>query len=119
MADQEDVNAARNEQRRAALELANRSRQDRKVLRNQIKSGEVDPLDLIGARLVDQESLIEGWSLRQLLRATPGIGEVLLHEILAVFQASPQMKVRALSYARREQLAKLAAQAVNRRWPLP
>lgn len=118
MADRE-VTDLRNEQRRAALDVANRRRSERKVLKQQIKSGQVDPLDLIGARLVDQESLIEGWSLRQLLAVTPGIGEVLMHEILEVFQASPTMKVRALSYARREQLAKLAAQAVNRRWPLP
>jgi len=101
-------------QREAALEVSRERRARRKELRGKLRSGEADPLAMVAGRIDDYEDDIAGWRLEQMLRVIPGVGSVTMHEILEAFVASPRMKVRGLSYERREQLARIVADALRR-----
>ena len=114
MADMSRLDERRERQRLAALEVSHARRARRKELRGKLRTGELDPLAMVAGRLDDYEDDIAGWRLEQLLKVIPGVGSVTLHEILEAFVASPRMKVRGLSYERREQLARLVANALAR-----
>lgn len=113
MAEASRLDKRRARQRDAALKKAMARRQARAKLREQCKSGEVRWYDLIAGRLDEWEDEVAGWRLEQLLRVIPGLGPVVSHEVIEAFVASPRMKVSALTFERREQLAKLVADALG------
>lgn len=108
------ISDARNRQRLAALEASKRVRARRKELRLAVKAGDIDPLKLIAGELDEWEDDIAAWRVEQLLRIVPSVGSVTLQEILTAFQISPRAKVRAMTYKRRGDLAKLVADATQR-----
>lgn len=114
MAGPSRLEARKQRQREAALGVAMERRKRRAKLRAQLRSGEVDVMDLVAGRLDEWEDDIAGWRLDQLLDVVPGCGAVTAHEVIEAFVASPRMKVRALTYERREQLAGLLADALGR-----
>lgn len=109
----EDVRAAREKQRRAALDKGNEIRRERAVLKQKLKAGEVDPWALLRGESAEHEPAIESWTLQQILACIPGIGPARIHEILMVFKASPLLKVAGLSDERRVELARIARSAVD------
>lgn len=114
MAGMDRLDERKARQRTAALEASKRRRARRKELREQLRQGKLDPLAMVAGRLDAYEDDIAGWRLEQMLRVIPGVGSVTVHEIIEAFVASPRMKVRGLSYERREQLARLVADALHR-----
>lgn len=113
MAEASRLEKRRARQRDAALKKAMASRLVRADLRAKCKSGEVDPLALVAGRLDEWEDQVTGWRLEQLLRMVPRLGPVASHEVIEAFVASPRMKVSALTFERREQLAQLIAEALG------
>ena len=83
-----------------------------------LRSGEVAPLALIAGRLDEWEADIAGWRLEQLLAVIPGcrLGDA-ARAIGGVRGQPPDEGVRALTYERREQLARLVADALSRPRP--
>lgn len=106
----------RRKQRLQGLDRANEVRRIRADLREAMKAGNVDPIALLAGELEPYEEIIEGWRLEPLLHSIPGIGSAVATEIYMVGKFSPNMRVRALSKSRREELARLCAQAVPRRF---
>jgi len=99
--------------KRQDLTRANRARKEHAELRRKLRAGEVDPWRLLRGDDPEWEATIAKWPLERLLRSVPRIGPARAHEVLFVFRASPQTQVRALTEARRAELARLARSAVE------
>jgi hypothetical protein len=108
-------------QRERALAMANETRQRGKKVREALRQRRLDPFALIAGTTTDVvgdpelanavEETVANWTLEKVLGNTPGVGPVRRHEILSVFRASPRMRLGALTYARRAELAKLVRAA--------
>jgi hypothetical protein len=100
-----------------ALRIANERRKQDALVKRLFTNGKLDALAAIAGKLDDPEvaaeveAVISRWPLDKVLRAVPKIGPARAYEILTVFRAPPSVRLRALSYERRSQLAHLAAEA--------
>lgn len=92
------------------LAKAHRSRKIRAELKAKLRSGEVEPIQLVRGDDVVWESVIKSWRLEQLLPHIPGIGVNTVQEIYEVGRFLPNMRFSVLSDERRKELAKLCAQ---------
>ncbi len=96
-----------------AAEHSAEVRRQRKLLREKMRDGTVDPYKLLAGEIDALEPFIAGWKLTALLQRVPGVGEVREHAILVAFGAPPNIKISALSPARRQELAELVRRAVD------
>ena len=94
-------------QKKEYLRAAQIQRRRLKVLRHALKIGAVDDLELIKGNLNDYEPLIAAWSIERLLRACPWIGSARTYRILQAANIPPRAEVRRISYAKREEIARM------------
>ena len=110
----ETVVGARDAQRNAGIERANAARKAKKALRMAVKANLIEDLELVKGNLPEYEPLIVKWPVERLLLLCRDIGPVRCDEILAAMKMSARKKVGALSYERRETLARLVVE--SREW---
>ena len=93
--------------KRVYLLMANETRKRLKVLRNALRLGAIDDLELVRGNLREYEPLIERWPIERLLRACRHIGPSRSNDILDITRISPRTKVGKLSFAQRTEIARL------------
>lgn len=106
------------EKRRDQAELAwKRSatvRQRTKMLREALKTRQVDPVRVImGSADAPIEDHVKDMKLLSFLTCLPGVQMPRALDIIQAFDASPQARMRAFSHERREQLAYIYKGAVS------
>jgi hypothetical protein len=117
------LKAARDAQRKLALDIAMERRQESAALKRAMRDGKIDVFALIEGNLSDTrvdaevaaraEEVVGRWTLDKLLLACPGIGKTKRQDILTAMNASPAARVGTLTYARRKELATLVRVAKN------
>lgn len=101
-----DFEEARNAQRRAALVKARNVRTQRRLVKEALKSGEIDVYEVLeGQVLPEIEAVIAEIPVFDMLRMLPGIGKVRALEIVNAFEASPATVMCAFDKGRRRELS--------------
>jgi hypothetical protein len=102
----------------ANLEVANRARKAKKALREAIKAGEINDLEVLrgGSRY---EDLVRGWPVERLMLLMRRIGKSRVTDILDFCRIRPHTKLMHLSFAQREQLALQVEEIRSRGGVLP
>lgn len=117
------VGAARLRLRQAheALAIANERKAEQRDLRQEIKGGKVDVPALIRGHDetpihdTTREEVVKRMRLRVILRAVPGVGHVLMHQIVSAFDASPDDFLGSFTYEQRAELARTLQALTGRR----
>ena len=91
------------EQRRQALQLANRIRSRRSVLKVDLKAGRVSPREL----LLNPPEYVETMKVVALLMAVPKFGRVKVNRTLARCCVSPSKTIGGMSSRQRAELVSL------------
>jgi len=86
------------------LEAANRSRFAKKALREAIRAGQVDDLQILRGDS-RYEDLVAGWPVERLLLLMRRIGKSRATDILDFCRVRPETKLRNVPFARRAELA--------------
>jgi hypothetical protein len=104
----DSVAAEVDRQRQRALKQARRVKGDQRVFLGGLRRREIAPLRLLRGDDHDHEQVAGGTRIDTLLRAIPGIGTVSAMNVL-IATGVPAVKLRELSHAQREDIAKAVA----------
>lgn len=107
------VDIERESARGRALAKAQQRRKEKSALRRLLRSRELDAAELIAGQFPRLEELVANWTIFQLLKACPGIGDARAFAIIEAFHAGPTVEVGKLAKERRVQLAKLYRQTLE------
>jgi hypothetical protein len=95
-------------------QYADRAKREKAEMRRALKAGEIDPVRLIAGELVEWEPRVRKLRLRHLLLAIPGIGKASAFRILAIFEASSELRLQDFTYDRRRELARITRGIIER-----
>lgn len=104
------IDEARRRKLAKNLEKAQRARRAKAALREAIKSRDVDDLEVLRGDS-RYENLVCGWPVERLLLIMRRIGRDRATDVLDFARVRPTTKLGTLSYAKREELVRLVAEA--------
>jgi hypothetical protein len=113
----EQLREQHNERRLEALQKGREVRARDKEIRRMFKERRVSAIDALAGRLpasdlhtVIAES-VASWKVETAIRAVPGIGPTIAHDVMGALPVSPRTRLGTLSFERRAALADLCEAA--------
>lgn len=104
----------REQQRKRALEAANKVRRDRRDIKAEVKAGERSIVDL----LTEVPSCIETAKIGDFVTWQPSIGKIKASRILARNNISPSRTIKSLSVGQKLKLLAALRMSLTRRGPV-
>jgi hypothetical protein len=105
--DDESLEEFQQRRKQTYLSMANAARSRLKILRRALRLGAIDDLELLRGNMPEYEPLINTWTIERLLRACRNIGPSRSNAILEAARVSPNVKVGELSFAKRQEIARM------------